>query len=627
MTTIVLTSGTSWTVPGDFNTASNTIETYGGGGGGGGMTSNTGGGGGGGGQYSKISNWSGSGSITINIGARGTGSANGSGTNGGAGGGTWFNGTTLAGSSCSAGGGGGGTAGGAGGATGSGGVGTTQSNGGTGGAGGGTNAPAGGGGGCGGAAGAGVNGGAGVPSSQGGNGGAGDNSSGGAGGAGGGGNTTGGNGTANQAGGGGGGGAGFSGSVAVSGGSGGLPGGGGGGAGGTGFGGGTGGNGGGGQIVITYTPVSQTGGSTSFTEVPPLTRYRQLKAARDGDRWDFQGWQQWPLAASGPATMALGFTTELPYNTRASMLSKHSMQGWQQSPLSGNFVNASPPEPAYDLPPRGVVKHQYLGWLQAPLSADSLPEIQPRPIEPPPFDRKTWYRRYDFSGWQQGPLTVELPMGGRWTDLPQRTWVSAKYEYQGWQRGVIPNEFLVPLPQTDVPAGRFNASKFQGWVDQPRPADVVMPPIQPFTDLPPRSWDRRMQYQGLQLAPQPEIMMPPEPQWDVPAGRYNMSRYQGWTQGVIPKEYDVPLPVTEVPPRGAAIKWQFEGWVREPLSADVMPPMPSSMFFDVPQGSRASAWRQQQAYTGMTAAPSPPNVAPAVNAMWLPLLGVGNQGP
>jgi len=46
---IILTGGTSWTVPQDFNPTNNTIEAIGGGGGGGNGITNTRAGGGGGG--------------------------------------------------------------------------------------------------------------------------------------------------------------------------------------------------------------------------------------------------------------------------------------------------------------------------------------------------------------------------------------------------------------------------------------------------------------------------------------------------------------------------------------------------------------------------------------------------
>lgn len=87
----LLTTGTSWTVPVDFDPSSNTIEGIGGGGGGGGGTTGTaaqgrgGGGAGGGGEYRKISNFNpaGSGSISYVIGQGGSlGAANASGTNG-----------------------------------------------------------------------------------------------------------------------------------------------------------------------------------------------------------------------------------------------------------------------------------------------------------------------------------------------------------------------------------------------------------------------------------------------------------------------------------------------------------------------------------------------------------------
>jgi hypothetical protein len=56
-TTIFLTAGTSWTVPGDFNPSSNTIEAIGGGGAGNDGSGSIGGQGGRGGGYSKISNF------------------------------------------------------------------------------------------------------------------------------------------------------------------------------------------------------------------------------------------------------------------------------------------------------------------------------------------------------------------------------------------------------------------------------------------------------------------------------------------------------------------------------------------------------------------------------------------
>ncbi len=89
-TIVLLTTGTSWSVPVDFDPANNTIEGIGGGGGGGGGTNGTGaqgrggGGAGGGGEYRKISNFNpgGAGSISYVIGQGGTfGAANTSGSN------------------------------------------------------------------------------------------------------------------------------------------------------------------------------------------------------------------------------------------------------------------------------------------------------------------------------------------------------------------------------------------------------------------------------------------------------------------------------------------------------------------------------------------------------------------
>lgn len=87
--TTYLTSGTSWTVPSDWNSSNNTIEVIGGGGGGGGPNGTTAGGGGGGG-YSKISNLTltPGASVTYAVGA--AGNAGTSGNAGTAGGNSYF---------------------------------------------------------------------------------------------------------------------------------------------------------------------------------------------------------------------------------------------------------------------------------------------------------------------------------------------------------------------------------------------------------------------------------------------------------------------------------------------------------------------------------------------------------
>ena len=183
-TVVYLTSGTTWTVPSDWNNALNTIETIGAGGAG--AVS-----GGGGGAYSKISNLTLSpGSVTYQVGVGGT-------SNGATGTDTWFNGASLAASSVGAKGGGGGisgagsVAGGAGGLASSG-IGTTKYSGGNGGVASGASSQGSGGGGAAGLNGAG---GVGVAAGSGGAGGQGDNGHGGAGGTGGSTGANGGNGT------------------------------------------------------------------------------------------------------------------------------------------------------------------------------------------------------------------------------------------------------------------------------------------------------------------------------------------------------------------------------------------------------------------------------------------------
>jgi hypothetical protein len=93
----VLTSGTSFTTPANWNNSNNQIHLFGGGGGGaGGRVSGAnraGGGGGGGGGYTKATNVTLSGSISYAIGAGG--SAGAGGANGSAGGNTTFNSGTY----------------------------------------------------------------------------------------------------------------------------------------------------------------------------------------------------------------------------------------------------------------------------------------------------------------------------------------------------------------------------------------------------------------------------------------------------------------------------------------------------------------------------------------------------
>jgi hypothetical protein len=102
VTQIFIISGTSWTVPADWNSADNRVEVIGGGGGGQTANSSFAGSGAGGGAYSKIANISlgGGNTIAIQVGEGGLPSA--------VGGDTWFNGTSIGTSSVGAKGGGGG---------------------------------------------------------------------------------------------------------------------------------------------------------------------------------------------------------------------------------------------------------------------------------------------------------------------------------------------------------------------------------------------------------------------------------------------------------------------------------------------------------------------------------------
>lgn len=94
---IFLTAGSTWTVPDDWNSASNTVECIGAGGGGYGNT--TASAGGGGGAYSRISNLKLTPGQAIPYGVGAGGPGNSQTVNGGD---TWFNGTGLSSASVSA---------------------------------------------------------------------------------------------------------------------------------------------------------------------------------------------------------------------------------------------------------------------------------------------------------------------------------------------------------------------------------------------------------------------------------------------------------------------------------------------------------------------------------------------
>lgn len=90
---ITVASASPWTVPADWNPASNSIEVIGGGGGGGDSATTAGSGGGGGGGYARSNNLTLSGSITFSVGASGSGGV--TTTAGTKGGNTWFNAATF----------------------------------------------------------------------------------------------------------------------------------------------------------------------------------------------------------------------------------------------------------------------------------------------------------------------------------------------------------------------------------------------------------------------------------------------------------------------------------------------------------------------------------------------------
>jgi hypothetical protein len=569
MTVVVLTSGTSFTIPGDW-TPVNKIETWGGGGGGGGaLTANAvASSGGGSGGYSASSNVTGlSGSVTISIGAQGTAGAA-TNTAGGNGGPTWFNGATQSVSTVSANGGGGGqpsiasgTVAGGLAATTTGATGSTQTTGSVGGtasttnngwAGAGAGAP-----GPDGLGAAGGNGGVADPHEPG-IGGNGDNGLGGAGGLNGENPTQGAGqeagfpGGSNVLGGGGGGGAADNaGTGGGPGGAGGLPGGGGGGQ--SAFTtNGAGGAGGGGQIRITYTPNVLSYNNLISTSLPPGGLNQRQKGDASPIGYDYGGWKSSPLSAN-------------------------TVMGYQWTPVPAGRFNGS----------------SYQDWSKAPQGA--------------PTNR---------------PSLVY--------DIPQAAWGSRKAEvdYKGWQIVPRPAEFRVPLASTEVPKGRYNWSAYQDQQAQPQPLGIQPSHSGLWTDLP-LTRNPLFSYQGSQSGPLPPNTQPTPVSvaTDVPKGTWSVSAYQFHTAGYQRAEFQAPLPVVDVP-RGKVL-FDYSGWssFQPPLLNPVQ--IQGSRSTDLPPSGLLSLRGAKDLYApvyfqGSQGSPPPANNIGAGTACWLPLVYVGN---
>lgn len=508
MTVVVLTSGTSWPIPGDWTNV-NQEETWAPGGGGEGDDS-LGGGAGGSGGYSSVSNLTGlSGSITIKI---GTGGAGGNGATGSPGSGpTYFNGTSLATSSVGSNPGQGGVfsgtgagTGGAGGTT-TGAVGTVKTAGSAGGNGGDDpsfGGPGGGGGGAPGPSGAGAVGATpptGVGNDTGGAGGAGDSGSGGAAGTGGtSGSKNGGAGGANTNGGGGGGGAYADNGSGNKGGVGGLPGGGGGG-GDNGGPNGVGGAGGGGQIRITYTPAVAGGAPYVWFDLPSLSRNNQYakfdfggfqggpippnnfvalgasfdvpRGRRDDKRWDYSGWNDSPLAANNAVSFG-SVWYDVPRGRRDDH--RYDYSGFQGGPLAANNAVATG-EKWFDVP-RGVNKFDYGGFQSGPQQAGFISPMAAGSSFDVPLGRNS-DRRWDFKGFLNSPLPANnaVSMGESWFDVPRGV---NKFDYSGFNRG--PQQAGVAPIQLagasfEVPFGKRSDKRwdYTGWTDIPLAASFV----------------------------------------------------------------------------------------------------------------------------------------------------------
>jgi hypothetical protein len=598
MTVIVLTSGTSWSVPGDFTTT-NTEETWAPGGGGEGDDS-LGGGAGGSGGYSSVSSLTLSGSITIKI---GTGGAGGNGANGSPGSGpTYFNGSSLATSSVGSNPGQGaifsGTGAGTGGAGGTttGAVGTVKTAGSAGGNGGDDpsfGGPGGGGGGAPGPNGAGAVGATpptGVGNDTGGAGGAGDSGSGGAAGTGGtSGSKNGGAGGANTNGGGGGGGAYADNGSGNHGGVGGLPGGGGGG-GDNGGPNGIGGAGGGGQIRITYTPA--------VAGDAPIVQF-DLPYANNLTKWakyDFSGWQREPLAANN--YVALGNSTDVP---------------------------------------RGFISDKrwdYQGVQRGPLAHDNAVAFTSRSTDVPRGFRDD--KRYDFGGWQRPPTAANnfVADSTRWTDVPIGKNLNS---YQGVQQSPLAASVVVVVAQGgasfDVPSGKLSDKRldYQGVQKGPIAADNIVAFSSTSTAVPggKTGWD----YKGVQLAPlaHDNAVAVSSRSFDVPAGK-NLFTINGVqqsplaanfvnTQFAAGQVYDVPKNYRN----DGRWTFIFNGWSASPEAANVvaLPPQLSFSTDLPPTNDKLRKWSLAGFADGWTRGPLAANVNPTPSPP-PPFIGMGS---
>jgi hypothetical protein len=275
-------------------------------------------------------------------------------------------------------------------------------------------------------------------------------------------------------------------------------------------------------------------------------------------------------------------------------------------------------------------KDDFQGWQRSPRVPDNYMAFT-RYVTEVPRGKYDWTRYQD---WQRStpanPYSIQTPLTC-FTDLPPRTWKSAAWDihYSGWVRSptVIDNTGAFGDRVYDVPRGPFNWTSYQDWKWQRQQSQVVPPPIEPWTDLPPRGPDlTQHRYQGVQLGPLATIMSPPGPVYDVPWGRFNWTSYQSHQVSFIRLEYQAPTSPQFLVPYGRD-KNSYAGWSEEPFPIPPIPPIQSSMFTDLPPTSALSAMaRQTWLFQGAQAGPIPGNVI-NIGFSFLPLVGVGLNGP
>jgi len=274
--------------------------------------------------------------------------------------------------------------------------------------------------------------------------------------------------------------------------------------------------------------------------------------------------------------------------------------GWTQMPLAksnqtGYRFTDTPPTKRFD---DRQIHFITQGWQRAPIPKDNLVAVSDRQFDVP---RGTFWNpaaRWIFDGWQKSPLAANnaVAAANHQFDLTPRGRDLTRFIYDGWQQWqfLSGSPMAIEMASVVIPLGPLSNPKlrwiFDGWVQAPRAQDNPVSFQETWTEVP-RGVDRLDKWSWFNQAMPPQVP-PIHSVTDMPSAR----------------RYDM----------------RYDGWFEKPGLQPVLPPLRSSMSFDLPL---SRDWKLWWMYLGNSAEPIPGNVIPPPPRIFMPLMGVGTYGP